>query len=126
MEIKDKCDLLYKTIDKTDFYWNFFYISSFGVFLFLLRGEMNNYSVAIKIISGVFYIVFNIFNALALIRAYRFVYLLLEELKPNIKEVFSTRELREALMRLSYKKKPALVIISYVIVTIINCILLYI
>lgn len=125
MKYDNKCDIFLKLVDKTDFFWNFFYISSVVIFVSLLHEDLKSYNVFIKITASFFYIAFNKFTACALIRCYFFLGAMAEEIKINSEKEFVTPQINNLLKRLKYKRRVLSVCITYTLVTIINILILW-
>lgn len=125
MEYGEKCNIFLKLINKTDYFWNFFYVSSIVIFATLIQENIALYNLVFKILASIIYISFNIFNATALIRCYIFLKAMCTEIKTGSQENFTSPKLIAILNSLSYKRRINIVWISYSIVTIINLMLLW-
>lgn len=79
-----KYEILLKLIDKVDYFWNFLYITTGTVWVFLV-GNNCQLQVYQKIIFTVVYVALMLFNYKAHIRGYIFLEAFVEEVKEEIK-----------------------------------------
>lgn len=123
MEYGKKCDLLLSLINKTDNFWNFFYLSTAGVFITFLH----NFScdIIIKICITLIYVLFNIFVACALLRSYKFLNAMVLEIQHDIDDQFNTPMIKQCLKHLKYKQRTTIVTVSFSMATVINILILW-
>lgn len=125
MQYNDKCTIFFNLINKADYFWNFFYVSSVAIFAALIHEDCSSYNLVFKITASIIYLGFTIFNASALIRCYVFLSAMTDEIKAGAEEHFISPVLIKVLKRMEYKHRISNVLISYGIVSVINMTLLW-
>lgn len=123
MEYEKKCDFLLSLINKTDNFWNFFYLSTAAVFITFLHDF--SCGIITKICITLIYVLFNIFVACALLRSYKFLNAMVLEIQHEIDEQFSTPMIKQCLRYLKYKQRSTIVILSFSAATAINISILW-
>lgn len=91
-----KYEILLKLIDKVDYFWNFLYITTGTVWVFLV-GNNCQLQVYQKIIFTVVYVALMLFNYKAHIRGYIFLESFVEEVKEEIKNDFKSKKIQSLL-----------------------------
>jgi hypothetical protein len=124
VEDVDIVEMVFKTIDKTEMYWNYFALYTASIFVWLMSGSAVNIGIGLKVTLLCLYAGFAFTNALAHIRSYRFLEIFLNEVRPKINTIFVNGRSREFVSNLSYKNKPIVVIVIYSFTIILNGILL--
>jgi len=125
MQYGEKCNILLNLINKTDYFWNFFYISTVAIFVTLLHENISSYNFMFKLLVSLIYLSFNVFNSFALIRCYKFLNAMCCEIKSEAQENFISPELIKVLKCLKYKHRIKYIYISYSLASIINLTLLW-
>jgi len=123
MEYGKKCDFLLSLIEKTDNFWNFFYLSTAGVFITFIHDF--SCDIITKIYITLIYVLFNIFVACALLRSYKFLNAMVLEILPEIDEHFNTSMIKQCLRYLKYKYRSTIVILAFSVATAINISILW-
>jgi hypothetical protein len=119
-----KYDLLFKLIDKVDFYWNSLYITTGTIWAFLFIHT--NLHLAHKLVFTVCYIALMAFNVRAHLRAYSFLNALVEELDEDVKADFKSDRLHTLYGTLSYNQQRMTCGIVYIALTCITVTLIWI
>ena len=120
LSFEAKCDILFKLINKVDYFWNFIHISNGTLLIFLLGTGVSKMEVLYKVLCSVIYCAFMIHNLQAHIRAYGFLEQLVTEIKEEIKnQVFYNLKLSAIINNLSYRMKTVICVLVYTAYTII-------
>lgn len=127
MKFVDKCNILFRLIDKTDYFWNFCIISSGTILFFIINDNLSSLSVLKKILMTIVYSSFMFFNLQAHIRGYKFLQEYVEEVKEDIKnQDFQNQRLPILFQKLSYKQNTLLCIVIYLGIFIVTLTLFWI
>jgi hypothetical protein len=120
----DKVEMVFKTIDKTEMYWNYFALYTASLSMWFINGDVVYLGIGFKITLLCLYAGFAYIHAKAHIRSYRFLEMFLDEVRPDIDAIFRNKRSRKMVRKLSYKQKPILVIGVYSFTVIMNGVLL--
>ena len=119
-----KYEILLKLIDKVDYFWNFLYITTGTVWVFLV-GNNCQLQVYQKIIFTVVYVALMLFNYKAHIRGYIFLESFVEEVNEEIKKDFNSKKIQSLIKRLSYRRQRIVCGIIYVGLSVITLSLIW-
>ena len=111
----DKCLILFRLIDKIDYFWNFVYISNGTILLFVLNKEMALLSTLTKGLITFVYMSFMLFTIQAHIRGYVFLQNFVKEIKEGSKkQLFYNHRIPFLLQKLSYKWNILYCVVIYI------------
>lgn len=122
MDYKDKCQLVLYLIDKVDYYWKFFYISTATVLGCIICKNLLVDTLFTKLLLEFIYVIFLSGNLFDHLRAYRFLRKLLKEIQEiqDDQKEFDNNEIFQSIAQLPYKYEYYSCIFAYVFVFSIN------
>ncbi len=115
MNYSDKCQLVLYMINKVDYFWNRLYVSTSVVIGFILGHELLKLNPCIVILLFMIYVIYLGGNLWDHSRAYRFLILLLDEIK-NSPDEFKGDVIMTEISKLPYKKEKYTCIAAYIAV----------
>lgn len=125
MEYGEKCQLTLYMIDKVDYYWNRLYVSTSVVVGFVLGNEIFKLHPMIPFLLLFIYLVYLGGNLSDHLRAYKFLILLLKEIKDSPEE-FKDNTVMTKLSKLSYKIETYTCIGAYLLALGVVCFIAFI
>lgn len=116
-----KYEIFLKLIDKVDYFWNFQYLSTGAIWVFITGSDLH-LRFSQKVIFTLIYIAFMSFNYAAHLRGYLFLEAFIVEIKNDVMDDFKTQKIKQRVQKLSYKKQRIICSVVYVI---LSCITVY-
>jgi len=116
-----KYEIFLKLIDKVDYFWNFQYLSTGAIWVFIMGSDFH-LGLFQKFIFTLIYLAFMLFNYSAHLRGYLFLEAFTAEIKNDAMVDFKTQKIKQRVQKLSYRKQ---LIICSVVYVILSCITVY-